>query len=348
MTRFTWIVLVVLSGPCVRCVAADLLAPQIEDLYRTDVAVGALTINDEKSAIYVRQRVDPQTRALKQSLWRVDAGSEPRAVETGEPDASSPMLSPDGKWIVFLSTRPFEDGTPAVVPVPPYSDPAMDIWFLPVDGGRAIPLGGKGKPYGRVITDSFYGRVSFSPDGKRLLFVADDGQDRRTEQERRNNVIVVREDQGEGYEGYGPTQVWVADLQDEPNEKAAGQITRLTPDDYWYGDPQWSPDGSFIVVHANRNRSRNRSGTASITTTTCGRSGLATGRWSRLPPDLARSSVRGSPPTGGPRVPEFTSKGTASGRLQPSGRRTHFQRTQLSADVRFPCYARRSAAPSVA
>ncbi len=25
----------------------------------------------------------------------------------------------------------------------------------------------------------------------------------RTEAERRNNVIVVREDQGEGYEGYG-------------------------------------------------------------------------------------------------------------------------------------------------
>jgi dipeptidyl aminopeptidase/acylaminoacyl peptidase len=231
MTRSTWIVLVTLAAPSVPCVAADPLPPQIEDLYRTDVAVGAITIRDGQSVIYVRQRVDPQTRTVKQSLWRVDAGNEPRPVETGEPDASSPMLSPDGKGIVFLSTRPFDDGTSAALPVPAYSDPAVDIWFLPLDGSRAIPLGGKGKPYGRVITDSFYGRVSFSPDGKRLLFVADDGRDRRTEQERRNNVIVVRDDQGEGYEAYGPTQVWVADLLDEPNVKAAGRVTRLTPDD---------------------------------------------------------------------------------------------------------------------
>ncbi len=34
---------------------------------------------------------------------------------------------------------------------------------------------------------------------------------------------------------------------------AAKTITQLTPSDYWYGDPQWSPDGSFVVVQANRN-----------------------------------------------------------------------------------------------
>ena len=252
MNRSAWVVLVVLAVSSVPCVGEELLPPQIEDLYHTDVAVSAITIRDGKSVIYVRQRVDPQTRTVKQSLWRVDAGTEPRPVEPGEPDASSPMVSPDGRWILFLSTRPFEDGTPAVVPVPPYSDQAADIWFLPLEGGPAIPLGGKGKPYGRVITDTFYGRIGFSPDGKRLLFVADDGRDRRTEQERRNNVIVVRDDQGEGYEGYSPTQVWVADLLEHPDEMAAGQITRLTPDNYWYGDPQWSPDGSFVVVHANR------------------------------------------------------------------------------------------------
>lgn len=238
---------------CTASVASELLPPQIEDLYRTDAAVSPLTLDDGRSAVYVRQRVDPKTRKIKQSLWRVDDPSGPRPAESGEPDASNPMLSPDGKWIVFFSTRPFADGTPAFAPVPPYTDPAVDIWLMPVSGGKAIPLGGKKKPYGRVITDTFYGRVSFSPDGKRLLFVADEGIDPRTEDEKRNNVIVVREDQGEGYEGYGPTQVWVADLLETPTDVAATKITKLTPGDYWYGDPQWAPDGSFIVVHANRN-----------------------------------------------------------------------------------------------
>ncbi|MCZ2344483.1 MAG: hypothetical protein LC104_22215 [Bacteroidales bacterium] len=234
--------------------AAELLPPQVEDIYKTDAPTEVLTFPDGKSAAYIRLWVDPATRSYRRALWQVGPEGPPRAREEGEPDAFSLQLSPDGKWLLFLSTRPFPDGTPAITPVPPYSDTAADIWLIPVAGGKAIPLAGPKKPYGRVITDTFYGHVAFSPDGKRLLFVADEGKDPRTESERRNNVQIVREDQGEGYEGYGPTQIWVADLLDRPQEVAATTITRLTPGDYWYGDPQWSPDGSFVVVQANRNR----------------------------------------------------------------------------------------------
>ncbi len=233
--------------------ADELLPPQISDLYKTDLALDVVTLADGKSAFYIRHRFDEKTRKVKQSLWKVDAAGNAGAVEPGEPDVLSLRLSPDGRWLVLLSTRPFDDGTPAFSSVPPYTDPAADIWFFPVAGGKAIPLGGKGKPYGRVITDRFYGRVSFSPDGKQLLFVADEGLDPRSEAEKKNNVIVVREDQGEGYEGYGPTQIWVADLAPAPDGLAASRITRITPGDFWYGDPQWSPDGSYLVCHANRN-----------------------------------------------------------------------------------------------
>jgi dipeptidyl aminopeptidase/acylaminoacyl peptidase len=189
---------------CSVALADDLQPPQISDLYKTDVALDAITLSDGKSAFYIRQQVDQATRSLKQSLWKVDAEGNARAVEPGEPDVLSLTLSPDGKWLVLLSTRPFADGTPAFQPVPPYTDPAVDIWFMPVTGGKAIPLGGKDKPYGRVITDKFYGRVAFSPDGKKLLFVADEGLDPRTEAEKKNNVIIVRDDQGEGYERLRP------------------------------------------------------------------------------------------------------------------------------------------------
>jgi dipeptidyl aminopeptidase/acylaminoacyl peptidase len=140
--------------------------------------------------------------------------------------------------------------------VPLESEPAADVWLISVDGGQAVPLAGPEKPYGRVFHDGFYGRVAFAPDGKRLVFVADDGQDPRTPEEVVADVEVVRPDQGEGYTGYRPAQVWVAHLDAAPGKFAASRIERLTDDDVWYGDPQWSPDGRTVVVHANRTDDR--------------------------------------------------------------------------------------------
>ena len=120
------------------------------------------------------------------------------------------------------------------------------------DGGTAIPLAGPTKPYGRVFADAFYGNLAFSPDGERLVFVADDGQDPRSAEEREADVFVVRPDQGEGYTGLRPSQIWVARLTQAPGRQAAEQIDRLTHDEFWYGDPQWTTAGNSVIVHANR------------------------------------------------------------------------------------------------
>ena len=237
--------------------AAEKTPLRIEDLYRCDRVTDLRIATDGQTAVYCRQWIDREERVYRYALWRVDGEAKRRRpMEAGEPDARRPMFSPDGKWVLFCSTRPFADGTPAFRPVPPCSDPATDVWLVPVAGGEAIPLGGKEKPYGRVLSDRFYSNIAFSPDGKRLVFVADEGPPRRTPQEIEADVIVVREDQGEGYTGYGPTQIWVADLAEEPRQTAAERITRVTHDDFWYGDPQWSPDGSYLVVHANRTEDR--------------------------------------------------------------------------------------------
>jgi dipeptidyl aminopeptidase/acylaminoacyl peptidase len=242
-------------APSARC--AEKTPLQLGDLYRGDQVTYLTLAPDAQSAVYCRQWIDPDKRAYRYSLWRVEGQAENRRpLEESEPDARRPMLSPDGKWVLFLSTRPFPDGTPAFAPVPPYSDPATDIWLIPLAGGKAIPLGGKQKPYGRVFSDRFYGHIAFSPDGKRLVFVADERGGRRTREEIEAGVIVVREDQGEGYTGYGPAQIWIAKLADEPNDVGAERITRVTHDEFWYGDPEWLPDGSCVVVHANRTADR--------------------------------------------------------------------------------------------
>ncbi len=233
-----------------------------EDVYRFDTPTQSVLSPGGSQAAYIRQWIDPATLLERHSLWISSRTGEGRpivaAVEAGEPDARQPVYSPDGRWIAFRSTRPRPDGWKATPPAPPESEPSTDIWLMPAQGGSAVPLAGPEKPYGRVFTDPFYGRVAFSPDSQSLVFVADDGLDARTLEEREADVTVVRPDQGEGYTGYGPAQIWVARLHTVPPGKtfatpyAAARIERLTHDEIWYGDPQWLPDGRSLVVHANR------------------------------------------------------------------------------------------------
>ena len=230
---------------------------KIDDLYRDESFGSVAAAPDETFGVAVHNWIDAETKRQRHSLW-LSAGDplRSRPMEMEEPDARAPLISPDGKWIAFLSTRPRPTGWKQTPPAPVYSEPTVDIWLIPVDGETAIPLAGPKKPYGRVYPDTNYGRVAFSPDGRKLVFIADDGDEPRSAAEIAAGVAVVREDQGEGYEGFGPGDVWVAELAEHPNDHAADRIVRLTDDEFWYGQPQWSPDGKKIAVHANRTAER--------------------------------------------------------------------------------------------
>jgi dipeptidyl aminopeptidase/acylaminoacyl peptidase len=229
----------------------------VEDLYKLDAPRETVLAPDGKSLVYVRQWIDAKQKTERFSLWRAEGDREKaKPVEKGEPDARAPVYSPDGKWVAFLSTRPRPDDWKQTPPTPPQSDPATDVWLIPAGGGAAIPLAPPAKPYGRVFNDGFYGRLAFSPDGTKLAFVADDGRDPRQLAEKTAGVQVARDDQGEGYTGWRPAQLWVAHLNPKPEKFAASKIDRLTDDDVWYGDPNWHPDGKTLAVHANRTDDR--------------------------------------------------------------------------------------------
>ncbi|MGH7138573.1 MAG: prolyl oligopeptidase family serine peptidase, partial [Pirellulales bacterium] len=222
------------------------------DLYRMDGPQSLVVAPDNRRAAYIRRWVDGQTLAERFSLWSVMGDRATDPLEANQPDARSPVFSPDGRWIAIRSTRSRPDGWVQTPLAPRQSEAATDIWLVSADGDRTLPLAGAQKPYGRVFNDQFYGRVAFSPDGRRLAFIADDGRDPRTAEERAADVYVVRPDQGESYTGYAAAQVWLAELDAEPSDHAASGIRRLTDDDVWYGDLQWSPDGRTLFCHANK------------------------------------------------------------------------------------------------
>jgi Tol biopolymer transport system component len=78
---------------------------------------------------------------------------------------ADPAYSPDGEWIVFQSVGPVDLSQTAFAALAPST-----LWIVPSRGGAARPLTRKGSPSGG------HGAPSWSPDGKRIVFVTYDVQ----------------------------------------------------------------------------------------------------------------------------------------------------------------------------
>ena len=222
-----WIALLAffLAAPTIAQDAPKKKPLAVEDLYLLESVRSPALFPKEEKLVYERVWIDAKTKTERHALWLVtDKRENRKPLEAGEPDGRGPVVSPDGRWIAFLSSRRFPAGAKQIPPVPPYSDAGVDVWLYNVATAKVTSVGGPDRPWGRVFHDGFYGRVAFSADSKRLVFVADDGADPRTKEEIENDVEIVRPDQGEGYTGYGPARKFVAAAEIDAKNAEAREV----------------------------------------------------------------------------------------------------------------------------
>ena len=129
--------------------AAEKRAVTIADLYRVEGVAEPAIAPDGRSVAFAATTTDLPKVQRQTRLWRVDAdGRNARALTVGDKRDSTPVFSPDGTVLAFLSTRA--------------GDP--QVFFLPTTGGEAEK---------KTDVPGGVGAFRFTPDGKRLVLTAE-------------------------------------------------------------------------------------------------------------------------------------------------------------------------------
>ncbi len=191
---------------------------------------------DGQHILFSRGWVDKMQDRSRSNLWIVDvAGTRVRELTHGDWSDSSPVWSPDGKKIAFLSDR---DGTTQIHVM--WLDTREVAQLTHVD--RA-PSGLRWSPDGKMLVFT-----SFEPDTKPILPVKMVKKPKGAKWAVGATIVDrmtwARDGRGPVPKGY--THIYVLDAE------LGGTPRQLTSGEYSHSDPQWSADGKKIFFSAIR------------------------------------------------------------------------------------------------
>jgi len=200
-------------------------------------SVGAPQISpDAKSIIFTRTWIDQVNDRSNSNLWIVDIeGKKVRELTPGNWRDSSPVWSPDGKKIAFLSDR----------------DGSSQVHVMWVDTREVAQL---------THVENTPTGLAWSPDGKNLafsMFIPDEKPILSVKLPRRPKgakwaepaVIIDRlswRSDGQGPLPKGHSHLFIVDAE------VGGTPRQITSGDYSHSSPEWSADGQRIYCSAVR------------------------------------------------------------------------------------------------
>jgi dipeptidyl aminopeptidase/acylaminoacyl peptidase len=208
-----------------------------KETYMEMESIGSPNISpDGVHILFTRGWIDKKNDRSRSNLWIVDiAGKRVRELTHGNWRDFSPVWSPDGKKIAFLSDR----------------DETTQIHVMWLDTREVAQL---------THLDRSPGSLRWSPGGKKLAFtqfIPDDKSILPVKLPKRPKgakwakpaVIVDRlswSRDGRGPTTKGNTHIFVIDAE------LGGTPKKITSGDYSHSDPQWSKDGKKIYFSAIR------------------------------------------------------------------------------------------------
>jgi dipeptidyl aminopeptidase/acylaminoacyl peptidase len=192
-----------------------------KDVLRETMITNLDVSPDGSAAVYGRRTIEGNE--YKRRLWRVPlSGGRAEQITTGDLDAR-PRFSPDGRTLLFLSTRSGK------------SQP----WLLPLGGGEPAPL---------ADFDGQVGAAEWAPDGKTVLTLAESGEERFRVGDL--EAPTARHITGLNWrlDGVGVreqfTSLWVVPAR-------GGRLRRLTQPAYEVVQAFWAPDSKRIGIVAD-------------------------------------------------------------------------------------------------